>query len=856
MRKPAHLASSLALDVRLASRQLAKAPAFTGVVVLSLALGIGANTAVFSLVNDVLLRSLPVKNPDELVLFRNVQSPKGRMSLAGENNGSIDPATGRESSTSFSLLAFERFRDHHPALSEVFAYAPFNQINLLVDGEPETDVLGQLVSGNYHAGLGVAAIAGRTITPADDQPSAEPVAVISHRYWERRFGGDPAVIGKTVQVNRVPVTLVGVTAPGFAGAMQVGESADISVPLALHARFQPDRAVSRAQPWYWWVRIMGRLASRATAAQARASLEPALQEAAREGWLAGQSLAVASGGPMPDPPTLAADPGGQGENDTRRQYRLSLRILMGLVGLVLVAACANVANLLVARGAARRREIALRLALGAGRGRIVRQLLVESVLLAGLGAFLGLLFAYWARGLLVALRQFSGSPLVLDLPIDRAVLGFTIAVAVATALLFGLAPALRATRVELSAEFQGGARQLGAGARSRLSQGLMVVQIALSLVLLVGTGLFVRTLRNLQAVDPGFNPHHLALFRIDAHTAGYSRDQFAALQARVQERLARIPGASAATFSSVPLLSGVRSNRRVFLPGTTPSAAAPIFNTNGVAPNFFGAMEIPLLVGRGFTEHDSMSAPRVVIVNQAAARQLFGDENPVGHHLMFAALPTAGAQEAEIVGVARDARYTGLRQVPPATVYIPAAQQLDGTANYSVRTMGDPAAMFAAIRSAVREVDGTLPVVNLRTQEEQIERNSAQERLFAELSGFFGVAALALACVGLYGLMTYMVVRRTGEIGLRMALGALPRQVLGLVLRESAALVTAGAGLGIAAALGASRFLESLLFGLSPSDPLTHGAIALLLVALGLLASALPARRASRVNPLDALRVH
>jgi predicted permease len=850
MRKPA-----LSQDVRMGLRQLAKSPGFTGVAVLSLALGIGANTAVFSLVNDVLLRSLPVQRPDELVLFRNVQGSTGRMSLAGENNGSIDPVTGRESSTSFSLLAFERFRDHHPSLSEAFAFAPFNQINLLVDGQPETNVLGQLVSGNYHAGLGVSAIVGRTLTPADDQPSAEPVAVISHRYWENRFGGDPSVIGKTVQVNRVAVTLVGVTPPGFAGALQVGESADISVPLAHHARFQPDRGANRAQPWYWWIRVMGRLAPHATSAQARASLEPALQETAREGWLVGQSLEMASGGAMPDPPTLAADPGGQGENDTRRQYRLSLRILMGLVGLVLLAACINVANLLVARGAARRREIALRLALGASRARIVRQLLVESLLLAGLGAALGTLFAYWGRGPLVALRQFSGSPLVLDLPLDGGVLGFTMAVAVATALLFGLAPALRATRLELSAEFQGGARQLGAGARSRLSQGLMVVQIALSLVLLVGTGLFVRTLRNLQSVDPGFNPRQLVLFHIAAHAAGYAREQFAVLQARVQERLAGIPGVRAATFSSVPLLSGVRSNRRVFVAGTTPPVGgAPIFNTNGVAPNFFEAMEIPLLLGRSFTERDSATAPKVAIVNQALAGQLFGRENPLGRHILFGALPTAGVTEMEIVGVARDAKYTGLRQAAPATVYLPAAQQLDGTANYCVRTTGDPAAMFAAIRAAVREVDATLPVVNLRTQEEQIERNSAQERLFAELSGFFGVVALALACVGLYGLMSYMVVRRTGEIGLRMALGALPVQVLGLVLRESAALVTLGAALGIVAAFGASRFVESMLFGLSPGDPVTYGSVALVLVALALLASLLPARRATRVNPLEALR--
>jgi predicted permease len=558
---------------------------------------------------------------------------------------------------------------------------------------------------------------------------------------------------------------------------------------------------------------------------------------------------------MPEPSTLAADPGGQGENDRRRQYAQSLRILMGLVSLVLLAACANVANLLLARGAARRREIALRLALGASRSRIVRQLLAESLLLAFLGATLGALFAQCSRGLLVGLRQFGGSPAVLNLPLDGRVFGFTIAVTVGAALLFGLAPALRATRINLTAEFQGGARQLGAGARSRLSQSLMVAQIALSLVLLVGTGLFVRTLRNLQNVDPGFNSHQLALFRIDAVSAGYTQEQFAALQARLQTRLESIPGVRAATFSRVALLAGVRSNRRITAPGyTPPPGASMIFNLNGLAPNFLAAMEIPLVLGRGFTDHDAGAGPKVAIVNQAFARKIFGDENPVGRRLGFSKAPVAGETEIEIVGVARDAKYTGLREAAPPTIYVPATQMPEGVANYCVRTAGNPAAIFPAIRAAVSELDPTLPVINLRTQDEQIARINSEELLFARLSGFFGFVALTLTCVGLYGLMSFLVLHRTGEIGLRMALGALPAQVLRMILRESLALVGLGVALGLPAAYGGSRFIQSMLFGLSPADSLTYGSVASILIVVALLASLLPARRAAQVEPMAALR--
>jgi predicted permease len=601
---------------------------------------------------------------------------------------------------------------------------------------------------------------------------------------------------------------------------------------------------------------MARLAPDATAAQAAASLEPVFQQAAREGWIAGRSLDPDASSAMPGIPTLAADPGAQGENDRRRDYAQSLRVLMGLVGLVLVAACANVANLLLVRGAARRREIAIRLALGASRARIVRQLLAECLLLALGGAIAGTLFAYWSRGLLIGFRQFGGAPAVLDLPLDARVLGFTIGAAAVTALLFGLLPALRATRLDLASEFQSGSRLLGDAARSRLGRCLMIVQIALSLVLLISTGLFVHTLRNLQNVDPGFNPRRLVLFRIDAGSAGYTPQQFVLLHERLRERLENIPGVGAATFARVALLAGVRSNRRISVAGYTPAPGeSMIFNLNGIAPNFLAAMEIPLVLGRTFAARDDTDAAKVAIVNQAFSRKFFGDNSPIGRTLRFSGRnPLDKVSDIEIVGVASDAKYTGVREATPATVYVPASQMLEGTANYYVRAAADPASAGPAIRAAVRKLDPALPIIDLHTQDEQIARLTSQERFFARLSGFFGVLALILASVGLYGLMSFVVLRRTGEIGLRMALGALPGHVLRMILRDALALVALGLVLGIAAAFGASRFIASLLFDLSPVDPLTYGSVALVLITVALLASSLPARRAAHVDPMTALR--
>jgi predicted permease len=837
-------------DFHLALRQLRRTPVFTTIAVLSIALGIGATTSVFTLLDAFLLRSLPVLRPDELVLFRAVHGANGRMSRRGEGPGLIDPATGRNSGTPLPLVALERFRAQGALLSEVFGYSPFSQVNVAIDGVPETTVSAQFVSGNYYAGLGVGAVLGRTLTIDDDRVSAPPVVVISHRFWQGRFDADPTVLGRTVSINRVATTVVGVTPAGFEGALQIGETADVSVPLNQHARFQPERA-ERAQPWYWWVRIMGRLASGATAARARAELEPIFQVAAREGWLAAQ--AIERSGPMPDLPLLAVDPGAQGENDVRRQYARSLYMLMGLVGVVLLAACANVANLLIARGSEQRRTVALRLALGASRRRIVRLLLAESLLIAFAGAALGVVFAWWGRDLLLALRPFGNTQVILDLPLDGRVLAFTLTIATTTALVFGLLPALRTSRVDLTMEFQGGPRTLGGTGRSRAGQAFMVLQVALSLVLLVCMGLFARTLRQLDGVDAGFDIRDLALFRVDAVSAGYSLDRWEALHDQIAERLAALPGAASVTYSRVAPLSRTRQNMTFSIPGRTPpSGVAMITNTNGLAVNFFDAMALPLVRGRGFTESDHAGAPTVCVVNQTFARTYFGEEDPVGRSLVFSA-PNFRRTVA-IVGVARDAKYTDLRGATPATVYFSVRQQPDGAANFAVRTAGDPAALLPAIRAAVREIDPALPVLNLRTQREQIERLHGQERLFARLSGFFGLTTLVLACIGLYGLLSHAVALRDGEIGLRIALGATPRQVRDQFVGEALALVCTGIVLGLGAAYAGGRLVATMLFDVSPTDPRTYAMGTFLLIATTLLSSFIPAHRASRIAPLDSLR--
>ena len=837
-------------DLRFALRQLAKSPGFAAIAILSLALGIGANTALFSLVDDLLLRSLPVQKPEELVLFRWYSGPNGlRRSLDG--NIETDRATGLRTSTSTSYFVFERLRDESRAvLSDVFAFAGSGQLNVAIDEQAEI-ASGLYVSGGYFHGLGVAALRGRMLDTNDDRVDAPPAVVISHRYWQRRFDGRDGVVGKTIRVNNLAATIVGIAPPDFTGTLGAGSSPDLMVPLTLQSIVNPHGSAV-TDSLYWWLHIMGRLRPGVTAAQAQAQLDPVFLHAAQDGWLTGKHVGGAPSLEGRDKPQLRLEAGSRGLTEPARlSYEQPLRILMGIVSLVLLIACANVANLLLARSAARAKEIAVRLSVGASRWRLIRQLLTESTVLACFGGGLGIIVAYWGRSALLQLRPISGAR-ALDL--DWRVLGFTCGVSLFTGLLFGLVPAWRATRVDLNSHLKENSGAIAGRGRFTLRRTLMVVQVALSVVLLVAAGLFLRTLHNLRTLDAGFNRENLILFRVDASLSGLKGPQVLALFDRLLERLDTLPVVRGSAHSRHPLLSGSRRGSSITLqnPRLPPDQNFGV-QINVVSPSFFPTMEIPFVLGRNFNAHDTENSPLVVVVNETLARTFFPGENPIGRTF---SMRMAGSREPhyEIVGVIRDARYAALRGAIPPIVYVSARQSIEGAANFAVRTTGDPAALGTAIRAALHEIDPTVPLFELRTQEQQIDQLLGNERLFAMLSAFFGVVALLLTCIGLYGLLAHQVTARTREIGIRMALGAQLRAVVGLVLTEGVCLAIIGVVFGIGAACGLAGFVAKMLFGVPAVDPATLVAAGSLLVAVAAMACWVPARRAAKVDPMIALR--
>ena len=811
-------------DLRFGARMLLKHKGFTFVAVLSLALGIGANTAIFSLVDAVLLKLLPVKNPQELV--------------------ALDSFNHRGEQRNFSHPVFTSLRMNTQAFSGIFA---------AVDGTTTMEVTGpelslqpenadvQLVSGEYFQVLGVEAVVGRAITSADDQsPGAHPVAMLSYSFWQRRCGGDVSVIGQTIRVKDHPFTVIGVTPRGFFGEA-VGRAPDIWAPLMMEPVL--DRGFSYlGDANTGWLRIMARLEPGISERQAETALTLSLEQLKTDSTDLGKSARHIA--------KIEVSQGGQGLPEFRKRFAQPLRILMAVVGLVLLIACANIANLLLARGTARQKEVAVRLAIGAGRFRLIRQFFTESLLLAGAGGALGLLFAWFGSRVLLTLVSEDSVPLPIDLTPNIRILGFTLALSLFTALLFGLAPAIIITRQEVSAALKGTA---SVRPRLSLSRPLVVVQVAVSLLLLSGAGLFVQTLRNLRTVNLGFAAEQVIQARINPQASGYKPEQLPGLYQRLHERLNSASGVRSASLSSNGFRTGSSRTCCIAVEGYTHRADEDReIQTFSVTPGYFDTIGLPLLMGRDFSPQEVSTkpgdSPKVAIINETMARYYFGEASPLGRRFGWG--DQSVKYDFEIVGVVKDANYGNLRGRTRSLIYFLA----QGGTLLVVRAAEESSGLLAAIRQEIQAVDKSLEIVGIQTAPQLLSQALIQEQMLAKLSSFFSLLALLLACIGLCGLMSYDVARRTREIGIRMALGARGLNVLTMVLRETLLLVVIGLVIGLAAAVSTMKLIDALLFGLQPTDPLTLTLATLLLLVVAALAGSIPARRAARVDPMVALR--
>jgi predicted permease len=812
-------------DIRYGARMLRKNPGFTAVALLTLALGIGANTAIFSLIDAVILKWLPVERPDQLYFIQNV-GPRNQ-------DGGAPP-----------YPCFERFRDHNQSFTGLAAFTWFGQ-GIRIADQVEL-VGGYRVSGNYFSLLGINAVLGRTFSSADDVVPGQGgpdglTAVISYNYWTRRFGRDRAVIGKVVQLGDDPVTIVGVASPGFYGLIP-GKDPNIWLPMMTAG------AAQLAARESWWFNAVGRLKPGTSLEQARAELDALFQSYMDEIGISAESRRDAL-------KRIDLKSASRGLNELRRQFSEPLQVLMTVVALVLLIACVNVANLLLARGTARRKEFAVRLAVGASRFRLLRQAFGESLLLVTLGGLVGLVFARWGSAFLVNFFA-ATSGLFVDLPLDYRVLTFTAGVALLTGLTFGVAPALQSMRIEPNSALKGG---VGGGARvgSRFGKSLVAAQVALSLLLLVGAGLFLRTLYNLKAVDAGFQPDGVLTMDVNPTGGVYKGDRLANLWQEVLVRVGRLPGARSTSLATLTPLDGVTRIVAINVGGFTPNSDRDKgIRMNQVSPGYFQTFGIPVLLGRGFIDADTETAPKVALLNEAAARFYFGSNSPLGAQVQFAIGPTQQPRPSyEIVGVVKDARSKNLREPDTKSIYIPITQARDRleSLTLAVRCEGKPTALINAVTGELHGLDLNLLLYGIATVRDRMDQSLVQERLLATLSLFFCLLALLLAGIGLYGVMSYDVVRRTSEVGVRMALGAGRGAVLALVMRQGMTLTGIGVGLGLPAALGLPHVLTKLLFGVQPGDPLTVAGVSLLLLLVALLACWLPAHRAARVDPIVAL---
>jgi predicted permease len=826
---------SLLQDIRYAVRSLIKAPGFTVIVVCTLALGIGANTAIFTLADQVLLRSLPVRDPHQLVVLE----PKG------SNMGRI------EGDRAFSYPMFKDLRSDVRAFDGVAARFPLSA-TMLHENRSER-VLAELVSGSYFRVLGLSPALGRLVEDGDEAvQSGHPVVVLTHGFWTRRFGASPGVVGRTIRLDGFPMTVVGVAPPGFNG-YEVGSPADLFVPLMMRAEMIPtDPREALFDRRTMWLNIVARLRPGVSAAEAQAAATVVYRRARadelkqippRPGAFAKRFLAG----------SVEAAPGYRGVSQLRDQFSTPVVVLMTMVGLVLLIACANVANLLMARAPGRQREIAIRLALGASRARVVQQLLMESLTLSVLGGAAGVLVSVWAADLLLKALPFEGASRAFVSTPDARVLGFAFGVSALTGVLFGLVPSIQTARPRLvPALKEDGGAVMGSG-HVRLRKGLVVAQVALSLLLLVGAGLFARSLWNLRALDPGFRVDSLATFSMDPTLSGYSTSQTAQVFAQLQDQFAQQPGVTGVSLSANTPLTSSDWMATVNVEGYQAKDGEDVNpHLELVGPAYFRTMGLPVLAGREFGVADGVTAPRVAVINETMARYFFHGQNPIGRRF---GVGRDAATTLEIVGVVKDARTSDLRKESARTFYLPFTQSPDlGQMTFFVRTSGSAGLGADAIRRVVRQVDATIPVFDVKPMEQVADESLFVDRMVALLSASFGGLATLLAAVGLYGVMSYAVARRSREIGLRMALGADARRVVVMVMREVALMAVIGLAVGLPLSVAAGRLVSSLLFGVSPADPGTLVGACVALLGVALLAGYIPAGQATRVDPIRALR--
>ncbi|HKG14243.1 MAG TPA: ABC transporter permease [Pyrinomonadaceae bacterium] len=813
---------TLLKDLKFGVRALFKSPGFTLVAVASLALGIGANTAIFSLVNTVLLRPLPARDPSRLV----------SVSVLGKDDSML----------AFSYPTYRDYRDRGgDVLSGIFGER-LGPMSLSRDGNNQR-VWGYLVSGNYFEVLGVSAAMGRALTAEDDRaPLASPVVVLSHGSWVRRFGADPSIVGKDIVLNRHPFRVVGVMPEGFAGA-EVVYTAEVWVPMMMQEWIEPGNSWLERRTTQNMFAV-GRLKDGVTREQAEASLNVLARRLGEEypDTNEGQRIALV-------PPGFIVP-------QLRGAFVGFAAVLMSAVGLVLLIACVNLANLLLARAASRRKEIAIRLAMGASRWRVVRQLLTESLLLSLAGGVLGLLLAMWILDLVAAYRPPIDIPIWIDLKVDVRVMAFTLAASVLTALLFGLMPALQSARADLVPALKDAGAVAGR-TRTRLRSALVVAQVMLSLVVLVAAGLVVRALGKLQTVSPGFEVEHGLVASFDLGPQGYDEARGREFERQIVERVRALPGVKAASLTDLMPLSLNYSSSDVHIEGRQlgRGANAPVSMVASVERDYFNAMSVPLVAGRTFTDADKEGVQEVAVVNETFARRFFPGPDPargaLGRRMSF---QSDTGPWLEIVGVARDGKYWTLGEAPQLFVYSPLSQAYSSTATLVVRAEGDPRSLANSIRAEVSKLDPALPLFDVKTMEEHMGVSLFPARVAATLLGGFGLLALLLAAMGVYGVVSYSVAQRTREIGIRLALGARARDVLRLVAGRSMALVAAGLAAGLAAALALTHYMEVILYGVSATDAFTFTLVVFLLAGVALLACLVPARRATKVDPMAALR--